>query len=215
VLDLLIYVPVVAGMNIPHAISLLREACALRHFSFKTEQTYTYWVGRYGAFLHNNRLTAATTEQKNGNLSHTVSQRGCCGHARRMEFERRLKSSCHRSSCQLSVAFVSAGGRDKVSPQLPPKESLIRHAKIRSMNYFLHGQRLSKCPCYDSPKNETEGPRQPSPRRGSSRSPGGGRAALSPDENCLKSSQFKVNQGIRKIFRSPELLLQPARSLAL
>jgi hypothetical protein len=51
-------------MNIPHAISLLREASALPHFSFKTETTCTYWVGRYGGFLHHNRLTAATTEQK-------------------------------------------------------------------------------------------------------------------------------------------------------
>ncbi len=51
-------------MNIPHAIQLIRETCALRHFSFKTEKTYAYWVGRYGVFLKDQQVTSWTTEQK-------------------------------------------------------------------------------------------------------------------------------------------------------
>ncbi len=51
-------------MKIPHAIQLIRETCALRHFSFKTEKTYTYWVGRYGVFLKDQQVTGWTTEQK-------------------------------------------------------------------------------------------------------------------------------------------------------
>ncbi len=43
---------------------LLRETCARRHFAIKTEKTHVYWLGRYGTFLQENRLTAATTEQK-------------------------------------------------------------------------------------------------------------------------------------------------------
>ncbi len=51
-------------MNISDAIRLVREACALRHFSFKTEKTYTYWLGRYGTFLKERPGATATTEQK-------------------------------------------------------------------------------------------------------------------------------------------------------
>lgn len=51
-------------MNISHAILLVRETCALRHFSFKTEKTYTYWIGRYGAFLKTQQVTSWTSEQK-------------------------------------------------------------------------------------------------------------------------------------------------------
>jgi integron integrase len=51
-------------MNISNAIHLVREACTLRHFSFKTEKTYVYWLGRYGVFLKDHRVTAWTKEQK-------------------------------------------------------------------------------------------------------------------------------------------------------
>ncbi len=51
-------------MKISHAIRLVRETCALRHFSFKTEKTYTYWLCRYGTFLKDHRATPWPTEQK-------------------------------------------------------------------------------------------------------------------------------------------------------
>ncbi len=51
-------------MNISNAIHLVREACALRHFSLKTEKTYVYWIGRYGTFLRDFPFPTATTEQK-------------------------------------------------------------------------------------------------------------------------------------------------------
>src|SRR5512138_3004086 len=58
---------VVPPMNISNAIHLVRETCALRHFSIKTEKTYVYWLGRYGTFLKDQpdqRLLSATSEQK-------------------------------------------------------------------------------------------------------------------------------------------------------
>ena len=51
-------------MQIQHAIRLLREACALRHLSINTENTYTHWLGRYGAFLKDPRFKNLTTEKK-------------------------------------------------------------------------------------------------------------------------------------------------------
>jgi len=51
-------------MQIPHAIRLMRETCVLRHFSIKTEKTYTYWLRRYGAFLKDQPVKSWTTEQK-------------------------------------------------------------------------------------------------------------------------------------------------------
>ena len=51
-------------MNISHATCLLREACALRHFSLKTEKTYVCRLGRYAAFLKGGPDTARTTERK-------------------------------------------------------------------------------------------------------------------------------------------------------
>ena len=51
-------------MNISNAIHLMKETCALRHFSIKTEKTYVYWLGRYGTFLKNQPPTSPTTEQK-------------------------------------------------------------------------------------------------------------------------------------------------------
>ncbi len=51
-------------MNIPNAIRLVRETCALRHFALKTEKTYVYWLGRYGTFLKDSQSAALTTEQK-------------------------------------------------------------------------------------------------------------------------------------------------------
>ncbi len=50
-------------MQIPTAIRLMRETRVLRHFSFKTENTYIYWLGRYGAFLRDQHLTASTKDQ--------------------------------------------------------------------------------------------------------------------------------------------------------
>ncbi len=55
---------VVRSMKISNATQLVRETCALRHFSLKTEKTYTYWVGRYGSFLKDQQVTGWTTEQK-------------------------------------------------------------------------------------------------------------------------------------------------------
>ena len=51
-------------MQIQHAIRLLREACALRHLSINTENTYTHWLGRYSAFLKEPRFKNLTTEKK-------------------------------------------------------------------------------------------------------------------------------------------------------
>ena len=51
-------------MQILHAIRLMREACALRHFSINTERTYIHWLGRYGLFLKDQHAKPMTTEQK-------------------------------------------------------------------------------------------------------------------------------------------------------
>ncbi len=51
-------------MQISTAIRLMREPRVLRHFSFKTEKTYVYWLGRYGAFLHDQPVKTWTTEGK-------------------------------------------------------------------------------------------------------------------------------------------------------
>ena len=51
-------------MQIPIAIHLMRETCVLRHFSFKTEKTYVYWLKRYGEFLKDQPVASWTTEQK-------------------------------------------------------------------------------------------------------------------------------------------------------
>ena len=51
-------------MQIPIAIHLMRETCVLRHFSFKTEKTYIYWVRRYSAFLKDQPVASWTTQQK-------------------------------------------------------------------------------------------------------------------------------------------------------
>ena len=51
-------------MQISNAIHLMRETCVLRHFSFKTEKTYVYWLKRYSDFLKDQPVTSWTTEQK-------------------------------------------------------------------------------------------------------------------------------------------------------
>ena len=38
-------------MQIQHAITLLRDTCALHHLALKTEKSYTHWLLRYVAFL--------------------------------------------------------------------------------------------------------------------------------------------------------------------
>jgi site-specific recombinase XerD len=38
-------------MNIHHAISLLRDVCAVKHLALNTEQSYAQWLLRYAAFL--------------------------------------------------------------------------------------------------------------------------------------------------------------------
>ncbi len=51
-------------MQISHAIALVRETCALRHYSINTEATYTHWLGRYGSFLKEAAVKPLTTEKK-------------------------------------------------------------------------------------------------------------------------------------------------------
>ncbi len=47
-----------------HRNSFVARTCVLWHFSFKTEKTYVYWLGRYGAFLQDQPAKTWTTEQK-------------------------------------------------------------------------------------------------------------------------------------------------------
>jgi integron integrase len=42
-------------MQIPHAIRLLKETCALQHIAIKTEKSYAHWVLRYATFLKSPR----------------------------------------------------------------------------------------------------------------------------------------------------------------
>ena len=51
-------------MQIQHAIHLVREACAIRHLSLKTEKSYTHWLRHYGLFLRDPGLKSQTTERK-------------------------------------------------------------------------------------------------------------------------------------------------------
>jgi len=59
------YLPFVYhGMQIHHATRLMREVCALRHLSINTEKSYIHWLGRYGFFLKDPKLTLLTAEKK-------------------------------------------------------------------------------------------------------------------------------------------------------
>jgi len=51
-------------MSINDAIGLLRETCALKHFSLNTEKTYVHWLQRYGKFLKDPKHKNLLTEQK-------------------------------------------------------------------------------------------------------------------------------------------------------
>jgi len=51
-------------MLIHHAIRLMRELCARRHFSINTEKSYVHWLGRYGSFLKDSKLKDLTAEGK-------------------------------------------------------------------------------------------------------------------------------------------------------
>jgi hypothetical protein len=51
-------------MQIPDAVRLVREACAVRYLSVSTEKTYTHWLGRYGTFLKDPKLKTLTSERK-------------------------------------------------------------------------------------------------------------------------------------------------------
>ena len=42
----------------------MREVCALRHLSINTEKSYIHWLGRYGFFLKDPKLTLLTAEKK-------------------------------------------------------------------------------------------------------------------------------------------------------
>jgi hypothetical protein len=42
---------VVPAMNVSNGVALMREACALRHFSLKSEKNYVYWLNHYGTFV--------------------------------------------------------------------------------------------------------------------------------------------------------------------
>ena len=51
-------------MQISEATTLLRNACAIRHFSLKTEKSYTYWLQKYCAFLQTSGLKDLSSEKK-------------------------------------------------------------------------------------------------------------------------------------------------------
>lgn len=51
-------------MQINHAIRLLTETCALKHISYSTQKTYSYWLKRYSAFLQQTSPLPATAESK-------------------------------------------------------------------------------------------------------------------------------------------------------
>ena len=52
-------------MQIHDAIRLMREACALKHLALHTEKSYTHWLTRYAAFLHDQKPNLpVATEQK-------------------------------------------------------------------------------------------------------------------------------------------------------
>jgi site-specific recombinase XerD len=51
-------------MQIPDAVRLVREACAVRYLSVSTEKTYTHWLGLYGTFLKDPKLKTLTSERK-------------------------------------------------------------------------------------------------------------------------------------------------------
>ncbi len=51
-------------MKLHQTIQIVKEICALRHFSFKTEKTYLHWIGRYASFLKENPNQAPLTPEK-------------------------------------------------------------------------------------------------------------------------------------------------------
>ena len=52
-------------MKIHHAISLLRDVCAVKHLALKTEKSYTQWLLRFAAFLKVQvHQSGCNTEQK-------------------------------------------------------------------------------------------------------------------------------------------------------
>jgi len=51
-------------MKFHQTIQNVKDVCALRHLSFKTEKTYLHWIGRYDSFLKQNPDQALSPEKK-------------------------------------------------------------------------------------------------------------------------------------------------------
>jgi integron integrase len=112
-------------MNISNAIHLVRETCALRHFSIKTEKTYVYWLRRYGAFLSERRSSVSTTEQKMEAFLGRLAKEGVAASTQNQAFNAVL--FFYREVLKREVGTVnSLRARQKCNPRHCPSQLDVR-----------------------------------------------------------------------------------------
>jgi len=51
-------------MQLLQALNLLNETCAIRHYSLKTQKSYSHWLRRYSAFLKDPKFKLLSPEEK-------------------------------------------------------------------------------------------------------------------------------------------------------
>src|SRR5690349_9128979 len=51
-------------MKFHQTVQIVKDVCALRHLSFKTEKTYLHWIGRYASFVKDNPNQSQLSPEK-------------------------------------------------------------------------------------------------------------------------------------------------------
>ena len=59
----------------PNLLDRMRSEIRVRHFSYRTEQTYVQWVKRFILFHHKRNPTAMSAQELGAYLSHLAEQR--------------------------------------------------------------------------------------------------------------------------------------------
>jgi site-specific recombinase XerD len=119
----------------------MREACALRHFSIKTEKTYVYWLRRYGIFLKDPRFTASTTEQKMEAFLTRLAHEGVAATTQNQAFNAAL--FFYRDVLKQEVGQVnSLRAKRAGNPRHCPTQEEVRRLLAAVSNIYSYPTRL-------------------------------------------------------------------------
>ena len=118
-------------MKFTQTIQIVKDVCALRHLSFKTEKTYLHWIGRYASFLKENPNQRLSSEKKMEAFLTRLAFTGLSGASQNQAFHALLFLDREVLKRELGPATAlpmsaCAGNRNVATKYRPPTRSISR-----------------------------------------------------------------------------------------